>query len=351
MSRKSSLATTEPVTIARQGSVEPGFAVPGFAVPGLAVDLAPRNPNHLRIPNPVMIASGTFGYDGYGRGITPEMDLGRLGAVLPKTVTRQPRGGNPEPRWHPTSFRQAWEQGDYIFLNSIGLTNPGIEAAMSDLAPQWARYGTTVLLSISADSVAQFGEMTAMTQGVPGFQGIELNLSCPNTENGALFSHSPAATAAAVEAVKAHTGLPVLAKLAPNVPDVTAIARAAVDAGADALTICNTVPAMAIDVDTRKPVLGGIVGGLSGPALRAISLALVYRTAQEVDVPIIGVGGIFDAGHALEYIMAGATAVQIGSANLVNLWSPFSIVDQLREKLLAIGVADIKELVGAAQVP
>lgn len=128
MSRKSSIAPNEPVTIPRQGSVELGFAV----------DLAPRNPNHLRIPNPVMIASGTFGYDGYGRGITPEMDLGRLGAVLPKTVTRQPRGGNPEPRWHPTSFRQAWEQGDYIFLNSIGLTNPGIEAAMSDLAPQWA---------------------------------------------------------------------------------------------------------------------------------------------------------------------------------------------------------------------
>ncbi len=315
----------------------------------LAVDLAPRNSNHLRMANPVMIASGTFGYDGYGRGITPEMELGRLGAVIPKTVTWQPKKGNPEPRWDPPSFRQGWERGDLVYLNSIGLANPGIEAALSDLAPRWASYGTTVLLSLSADSVAQFGEMTAMSQGVTGFQGIELNLSCPNVENGSLFGHSAQLTAAVVEAVKANTDLPVIAKLAPNVPDITDVALAAVRAGADALTICNTIPAMAIDVEARKPVLGGITGGLSGPGLRAISLALVYRAAQVVDVPIVGVGGIFEAKHVLEYIMAGATAVQVGSANLVGLWSPFRIVDELRDNLAASGVKSLGELRGAAQ--
>ena len=315
----------------------------------LSVDLAPHNKHHLKIRNPVMIASGTFGYDGYGRGITSDMDLSRLGAVIPKTVTRWPRQGNPEPRWHPSSFRQALEAGETILLNSIGLTNPGIESALSDLAPQWAEYGTTVLLSLSADSVDQFGEMAAMTRGISGFQALELNLSCPNIEKGALFGHNPGLTAAAVDAVRANTDLPVIAKLAPNVPDITEIAVAAVAAGADALTISNTLPAMAIDVETRKPVLGGITGGLSGAGLRPISLALVYRTAQVVDVPIIGVGGIFEAKHALEYILAGATAVQVGSANLAGLWAPFRIVDELREYLETSGVGQVKELVGSAQ--
>ena len=321
-----------------------------FSQVDYSVDLAPRNPNHLRIANPIIIASGTFGYDGYGRGITPEMDLSRLGAVIPKTVTRWPREGNPEPRWHPASYRQAMEAGDVIFLNSVGLTNPGIESALEQLTPQWADYGTTVVLSLSAESVAQFGEMTAMARGVAGFQALELNLSCPNTENGALFGHSAQLTAAAVEVVKAQTDLPVLAKLAPNVPDITDIARAAVDAGADALTISNTIPAMSIDVESRRPVLGAITGGLSGHGLRPVSLALVYRAAQVVDVPIIGVGGVFEGKHAMEYIMAGATAVQVGSANLVNLWSPFRIVEELREQLASWGMRHLEEIIGAAQV-
>ena len=318
--------------------------------PDLSVDLAPRNPNHLRIANPVIIASGTFGYDGYGRGITPEMDLRRLGAVIPKTVTRRPREGNPEPRWHPTSFREAMESGDTVFLNSIGLTNPGIEAALSQLTPEWANYGTMVLLSLSADSAAQFGEMAAMAGAAGGFQGLELNLSCPNVENGALFGHSPQLTAAAVEAVRAESGLPVVAKLAPNVPDISDVARAAVAAGADALTISNTLPAMSIDVESRRPVLGAVTGGLSGHGLRPVSLALVYRAAQVVDVPIIGVGGVFDAKHAMEYILAGATAVQVGSANLVNLWSPFRILEELRELLASWGVSRLEDMVGGAQV-
>ena len=220
--------------------------------------------------------------------------------------------------------------GDTILLNSIGLTNPGIEAALSNLTPIWKEYGTTVLLSLSADSADQFGEMAAMTQDFTGFQALELNLSCPNVENGATFGCRAQLTAEAVSAVKANTGLPVIAKLAPNVPDITDIAKAAEAAGADALTISNTLPAMVIDVDTRKSVLGGITGGLSGPGLRPVSVALVYQAAQAVDVPIIGVGGIFTARHALEYLIAGASAVQIGSANLAGLWAPFRIVDELR---------------------
>ena len=316
---------------------------------GLSVDLAPNNPHHLKLANPVMIASGTFGYDGYGRGITPDMDLGLLGAVIPKTVTRQPREGNPEPRWYPASYREALADGECIFLNSIGLTNPGIEAALTTLAPEWSRQDATMILSLSAESVSEFGEMTAMTQGVSGFQALELNLSCPNIENGALFSHSASLTADAVAAVRANTGLPVLAKLAPNVPDVSEIALAAVGAGADALTISNTLPAMQIDIESRQPVLGSVTGGLSGHGLRPVALALVYRAAQVVDVPIIGVGGIFNAGHALEYFLAGATAVQIGSANLADLWSPFRILDELKVYLGEAGVSDIGELVGAVQ--
>ncbi len=316
---------------------------------GLSVDLAPNNPHHLKLANPVMIASGTFGYDGYGRGITPEMDLGLLGAVIPKTVTRHPREGNPEPRWYPPSYREALEDGECIFLNSIGLTNPGIEVALTTLAPEWSQQDATMILSLSAESVSEFGEMTAMTQGVSGFQAIELNLSCPNIENGAHFSHSAALTAGAVAAVRANTGLPVLAKLAPNVPDVSEIALAAVGAGADALTISNTLPAMQINIESRQPVLGAVTGGLSGHGLRPVALALVYRAAQVVDVPIIGVGGIFNASHALEYFLAGATAVQVGSANLADLWSPFRILDELKVYLKEAGVSDIGDLVGAVR--
>ena len=315
----------------------------------LSVDLAPRNPNHLRLKNPVIIASGTFGYDGYGRGLTDDMDLSTLGAVIPKTVTRLPREGNPEPRWYPESFREAWETGDQLFLNSIGLTNPGIDAALSELAPVWKAWRATVLLSFSADSVGQFAEMAAMTQGVDGFEAIELNLSCPNVDAGSLFSHSADLTYDAVAAVKASTSLPVLAKLAPNVPDITPIARSAAAAGADALVLCNTIPAMRIDTVSGRPVLGNITGGLSGMGLRPISLALVYQTAQAVNVPIIGVGGIFDADHVLEYILAGASAVQIGSANLVNLNAPWRILDELKQQMSERGVSDLAALRGAAR--
>ena len=316
----------------------------------LSVDLAPRHSHHLRLDNPVMIASGTFGYDGYGRGIPQEMDLGQLGAVIPKTVTRWPREGNPEPRWYPSSYREGREAGQCVYLNSIGLANPGIEGALENLAPVWAQWNATVILSLSATSVAEFGEMAAMTRGVPGFQALELNLSCPNIESGALFSHSPELTGAAVEAVRRNSDLAILVKLAPNVPDISPIAQSAAQAGADALTISNTLPAMSIDVTSRTPVLGAITGGLSGPGLQPVSLALVYRAVQVVDLPIIGVGGIFCAEEALQFLMAGATAIQIGSASLADLWAPMNILRQLEGFLREEGVGKLEEIIGAAQV-
>ena len=318
--------------------------------PRLSVELAPSHPLGLSLRNPVMIASGTFGYDGYGRGLTPEMDLTRLGAVIPKTFTRFSREGNPEPRWYPKSYRVARENRELVLLNAIGLTNPGIEAGLRELAPQWADWDATTLLSMSGDSVAQFGEMARMTTGTAGFSAIELNLSCPNVEQGDLFSYSAKGTFSAVDAVKRHAEVPVLAKLAPNVPDIVPIARAAVEAGADALTICNTIPAMTVDVESRRPALGNITGGLSGPGLHPVAVALVYRAAQAVDVPIIGVGGIFTSEDALEFILAGATAIQVGSANLADLWAPFKILEGMHAWMGERGISDISDLIGAVEI-
>ena len=310
----------------------------------LSVDLAPERPGGLRLSNPIMIASGTFGYDGYGRGIAANAPLGSLGAVLPKTLTRNARAGNPEPRWFPESFREGLEAGETTLLNSIGLTNPGIEAAMSELAPQWVDLDANVVMSMAAESPEQWEEMASFTRGVSGFAAIELNLSCPNVDDGAMFSHRPQLTEAAVAGVRRQTDLPLWAKLSPNVPDITEIAQAAVDAGADALTICNTIPAMHIDTDLGRAVLGTGSGGLSGHALRPIAVALVHRTARAVKVPIIGVGGVFTGRHAAEFLLAGATAVQIGSANLADLDAPFRVLAELESLMAEWGVGSIAEL-------
>lgn len=314
----------------------------------LSVSLAPHKPGGLTLANPVMIASGTFGYDGYGRGLAPDAPLASLGAVLPKTFTRKPRLGNPEPRWFPASFREGLEAGETTLLNSVGLTNPGIETAMEKLAPQWAESKMNFVISIAGDSPEQWEEMTSLTREAKGFSAIELNLSCPNVDDGAMFSHDPELTEKAVAGVRRQTSLPIWAKLSPNVPDITEIAHAAVEGGADALTISNTVPAMHVDVETGRAVLGTGYGGLSGPALRPIAMALVHKASQAVDVPIIGVGGIMTGRHAAEYLMAGATAVQVGSANLSDLNAPFRILAELEELLVRWEVDSVGEIIGAA---
>ena len=317
----------------------------------LTVNLARQRREPLILSNPVLIASGTFGYDGYGRGLPEDAPLASLGAVLPKTFTRHAREGNPEPRWFPSSFREGLAAGETTLLNSIGLTNPGIEAAMSDLAPQWAQMDANIVMSMAAESPEQWEEMAAFTVGVAGFSAIELNLSCPNVDDGAMFSHHPHLTEAAVAGVRRQTDAPVWAKLSPNVPDITEIAHAAVSAGADALTISNTVPALHIDVDTGKAALGTGYGGLSGPALRPIAMALVHKAAQAVDVPIIGVGGVMTGRHAAEYLLAGASAVQVGSANLADLNAPFRILAELEALLHEWEVASVSDVIGKAESP
>ncbi len=322
--------------------------------PNLSTEIAPRHPVGLKLANPVMVASGTFGWDGYGKGLLgdgsapEETTFQSLGAIVAKTVTMRPREGNPDPRWFPSSWRQAREAGECIYLNSIGLTNPGIKTVLEEQAPLWAGWKAPVVLSIAGETVEQFGSMAAMVDGTPGIAAIELNLSCPNIENGAHFSHSPQLSGETVGRVKSATSLPVIPKLSPNVPDIVPIAEAVAHAGADAITITNTIPAMTIDIETRRPVLGGITGGISGPALRPVAVALVYRAAQAVDVPIIGVGGIFTSRDALEFIMAGASGVQVGSANLTGFHAPLEVVDGLRAYMGEHGIADIAELVGAA---
>ncbi len=317
----------------------------------LTVNLGSRTTGGLTLANPVMIASGTYGYDGYGRGFGDDAPLASLGAVLPKTFTRYPREGNPEPRWFPSSFREGMAAGETTLLNSIGLTNPGIESAMSELAPRWADMDATMVMSMSGESPEQWEEMACFTHGVEGFAAIELNLSCPNVNDGAMFSHQPRLTEAAVAAVRRQTKLPVWAKLSPNVPDITEIAHAAVGAGADALTISNTVPAMHIDIDTGQAVLGTGYGGLSGPALRPVAMALVHKAAQAVNVPIIGVGGIMTGRHAVEYLLAGASAIQVGSANLTDLNAPFRILAALEALLAQWEISNLSEIIGKAEIP
>ena len=292
------------------------------------------------------------------------VDLSPLGAVTAKTVTMRPRVGNPEPRWYPHSWRRvpgelerlraegliepeiASRLSETTLLNSIGLTNPGIEATLRDQAPIWAQWEVPIVLSIAGETVEEFGRMAAMVGNTPGIVALELNLSCPNVEHGASYALSFDLTRETVARVRANTDLPVLAKLAPNVPDLSPIALAAEEAGADALTICNTIPAMAIDTETRRPVLGAVTGGISGPALHPVAVALVYNVAQRVSIPIIGAGGVFTTEHAIEFLLAGATAVQVGSANLANFWTPLDVVDGIASYMSTHDVAHVDELRG-----
>ena len=342
----------------RSSSSDPVCGPPLSAGRRLSAEIAPGHPIGLELANPVMIASGTFGWDGYGKGLVNEgstqwelESFQHLGAVVAKTVTMRPREPNPEPRWYPRFWKEAREAGECTYLNSIGLANPGIEAVLKDKAPLWATWQVPVVLSLAGGTVDEFGVMAGIADGTPGIAALELNLSCPNVDDGAHFSHSPEAARETVSRVKAATSLPILAKLSPNVPDIASIARASAEGGANAITLTNTIPAMAMDVDTRRPVLGGITGGVSGPALHAVAVACVYRAARAVEVPIIGVGGIFTATDALDFILAGATAVQIGTANFTDFRAPLEVLDGLWTYMGEHGIADITDLVGAAHRP
>lgn len=306
--------------------------------PDRSVELAPNHPRGLRLRNPVLTASGVLGY---GENLPPGLDPSRLGAFVCKGTTLEAREGNLPPRLAETPSGM---------LNSIGLQNIGVRALIADMAPRWARWPTPVIVNIAGSRLEEYGELARMLDGVPGVAALEVNISCPNVAMGGQeLGTSPRLAAEATRLVKAACGLPVLVKLSPNATDIVAVAQAVAEAGADALTLVNTLVGMAIDVRLRRPVLGNVTGGLSGPAIKPVALAMVFRVAGAVRVPVVGCGGISSARDALEFIMAGATAVQVGTACLFNPAAPVEIVEGLDGFLLREGVADIAQLVGAAR--
>jgi dihydroorotate dehydrogenase (NAD+) catalytic subunit len=304
----------------------------------LSVQLAPRNKRGLRLANPVMTASGTFGY---GTEYEHLFDIQKLGAVVCKGTTLLPREGNPQPRLVETPGG---------ILNSIGLQNIGVEALIHEKAPVWAAWRVPVIVNIAGATLEEYETVAKKLDGVPGVSGIELNISCPNVREGGMeFGASARSAAGVTAAVREATSLPLIVKLTPNVTDICEIARAVAGSGADAVCLINTLRGMAIDITTRRPVLGNGFGGLSGPAIRPVAVAMVYMVAGSIDIPIVGCGGISTAGDALEFIAAGATAVEVGTENFRNPRAPMDILEGLQDYLRDQKLTDIGQLVGAAR--
>ena len=306
--------------------------------PSLRVQLSPRHPKGLALSNPVMIASGIAGY---GTEYAETADIQKLGAIVCKGTTLMPRKGNAQPRLVETAGG---------LLNSVGLENIGIDALIEEKAPVWARWQVPVIVNIAGETADEYVAVSRKLEGVPGVSGIELNISCPNVSAGAMEFGVDAKLAAQVtSAVKAATTLPVIVKLSPNVSDIKEIAIAVEEAGADAISLINTLRGMAIDIVRRKPCLGNTAGGLSGPVVKAVALYMVFEAASIVHIPVVGCGGITCAEDALEFIMAGATAVQIGTACLTSPDICATVVEGIRNFMLDRGVEDITELIGVAQ--
>lgn len=297
------------------------------------------NIGSLEIANPVMTASGTFGYAREFEGL---MNLQRLGAVIVKGISLHPRNGNPPPRIVETSCGM---------LNAIGLQNVGVARFISEKMKYLAGLNVPVIVNILGDSLTEYEEITSRLVGVPGVAGIEVNISCPNVKKGGVaFGTDPAMAAAVTAAVKSKADVPVMVKLSPNVSDITVIAKAVADAGADAISLINTLIGMAIDVSTRRPALANIIGGLSGPAIKPVALRMVYQVAKVVSVPVIGIGGIETAEDALEFMLAGATAVQIGTANFVNPRASEDVVEGIYAYAKAEKLPSIRSIIGGLRV-
>ncbi len=312
-------------------------AVADLSTVDLSVDLAPNRPGSLVLQNPVLVASGTFGY---GIEYGDVVDVARLGAICCKGTTLKPRSGNEPPRVTETPGGM---------LNSIGLQNPGVDAVIERYAPLWARWKVPVIVNVAGESIEDYVAVTRRLEGVPGVAGIELNISCPNVGKGGLqFAVDREAAGAVTAAVRRATDLPLIVKLSPNVSDIRPIARAIEDAGADAISAVNTLSGMAIDRRTGKPLLGNVYGGLSGPAIRPVALRVVYEVAQVVHIPIIAIGGIASLDDALDYLAAGAVAVQVGTAIFADPEVPLRIVDELRLYCAGRGLASHMPLVGTA---
>ena len=301
----------------------------------LTVDLGP-----LQMKNPVMVASGTFGYgQEYASLVPPE----RLGGVIVKGISLEPRQGNPPPR--------IWETCCGM-LNSIGLQNVGLRAFLEEKLPWLRELTVPVVVNIFANTVEEYGKLAAELDGHEGIDALEINISCPNVKaGGMIFGSDPEMVYQVVHEVRSRTRTPVITKLTPNVTDVTVAARAAEDAGTDIPSLINTVAGMAVDVQSRRPRLANVVGGLSGPAIKPVALRQVWQVVRVVKVPVIGLGGITSTEDALEFLIVGAKAIQVGTANFVNPTVTLEIITGLEDYLRQQGMTDINQVIGTLEVP
>lgn len=294
----------------------------------------------LKLKNPVMTASGTFGY---GEEYAEFVDLNRLGAIVVKGLSLMPKEGNPTPRIVETPSGM---------LNSIGLQNIGLERFIKEKVPFLKQFNTSVIVNFFGDSIDEYAAAAEKLSHVDGIDGLEMNISCPNKQAGwSIFGTDPVVTYKVVSAVRKKTDLTLIVKLSPNVTDIALMAKAAEDAGADAVSVINTITGMAIDIQTRKPRLANVRGGLSGPAIKPIAVRMIYEVKQAVKIPVIGLGGIMNSDDAIEFIIAGATAVAVGTANFVNPKATMEILDGMIEYMKIHGIKDIGSLTGTVNVP
>jgi len=299
--------------------------------PNLSVNIA-----GIKMKNPVMVASGTFGY---GEEYAELVNLNSLGAIIVKGITLKPQIGNPPPRIVETSSGM---------LNAIGLENVGVERFIKEKLPYLRKFDTPVIVNIAGKTVNEYVELAKRLDGLA--DALEINISCPNVAKGSLeFGQDPSLTYEVVNKVRQVTQLTLIAKLSPNVTDIKVIAKSAEDAGVDAISLINTILGMAIDVATKKPILGNIKGGLSGPAIKPIALRMVFEVAQAVKVPIIGQGGIMNATDALEFIIAGASAIAVGTANFVNPQISLKIIEGIENYLIENNISSVHELIGSLE--
>ncbi len=289
----------------------------------------------LKLKNPVMTASGTFGY---GEEYSEFIDINRLGAVVVKGLSLTPKEGNPPPRIIETPAG---------VLNAIGLQNIGIERFVQDKLPFLKRFRTPVIVNFFGDSIDEYAEAAKRLSAAEGVGGLEMNISCPNKQAGwCVFGTDPTVTFNVVRAVRRSTELTLIVKLSPNVTDIALMARVAEDAGADAVSLINTLSGLAIDVKTRRPKLANITGGLSGPAVKPVALRMVWEVYRAVKVPVIGMGGIMSSDDAVEFLLAGATAVAVGTANFINPRATIDILSGIEAYMRENGIADVKEMTG-----
>lgn len=300
----------------------------------LSVDIAGIN-----FKNPVMTASGTFGY---GREFAQIYDLSVLGGIVVKGTTIEPKEGNPPPRIAETAAGM---------LNSVGLQNPGVDKVIAEELPWLAQYDTNIIVNISGHDLESYCAVAQKLADNPQIAAVEMNISCPNVKCGGMaFGTDPQMAAQVTRAVREKTQLPLIVKLSPNVTDITEIARAVEAAGADAVSLINTLLGMAIDVKSRRPLIANVTGGLSGPAVKPVALRMVYQVAQSVKIPVIGLGGIMNSEDAIAFMLAGASAVQVGSANFYDPLAAPKIIAGLEKWLVEENVADIQEIIGGLKI-